>query len=107
MEVVHGTGNVFRDLGLPNPDTEQLLSLLACGIIRALDAQKLTVRAAQAMTGVAAADFSRIRNARLGQFTVDRLMTILAGLGQDVAVSVSVVPRVGVAGDVADAARAA
>jgi predicted XRE-type DNA-binding protein len=69
------------------------LSPLAAKIIGVLDDRKLTVRAAHEVTGVAAADFSRIRKANLGRFTIDRLMTILAGLGQEVEVSVSVHPR--------------
>jgi predicted XRE-type DNA-binding protein len=92
-EMIRGSGNVFRDLGLPDAGREQLRALLAAKIIGVLDEQKLTVRAAQALTGVAAADFSRIRNANLGRFTIDRLMTILSGLGQEVAVSVDVHPR--------------
>jgi predicted XRE-type DNA-binding protein len=58
-----------------------------------LDERKLTVRAAQKITGVAAADFSRIRKANLGRFTIDRLMSILSSLGQEVEVSVDVHPR--------------
>jgi hypothetical protein len=45
------------------------------------------------MTGFAAADFSRIRRAKLKGFTVDRLMTILDKLNREVRVSVSVMPR--------------
>ena len=92
-DIIRGSGNVFRDLGLPDAGREQLRALLAARIIGVLDERKLTVRAAQEMTGVAAADFSRIRNANLGRFTIDRLMTILSGLGQDVEVSVNVHPR--------------
>ena len=91
--VIRGSGNVFRDLGLPDSDREQLRAILAAQIIGVLDKQQLTVRAAQVLTGVAAADFSRIRNANLGRFTIDRLMTILAGLGQEVEVSVRVRAR--------------
>jgi predicted XRE-type DNA-binding protein len=93
MEIVRGTGNVFRDLGHPDADREQLRALLAARIIGLLDDRKLTVRAAQEITGVAAADFSRIRRANLGRFTIDRLMTILSALGQEVAVTVNVPPR--------------
>lgn len=89
FELVRGSGNVFRDLNQPNPDLEQLRSILAANIIRSLDDQKLTVRAAQEMTGFAAADFSRIRRANIGRFTVDRLMDMLSKLGQEVAVEVS------------------
>jgi len=45
------------------------------------------------LTGVAAADLSRISKANLGRFTIDRLMTILAGLGQKVKLTVKVHPR--------------
>lgn len=92
MDLIHGSGNVFQDLGLPDSAREQLRALLAAKIIGVLDDCKLTVRSAQDLTGVAAADFSRIRNARLGRFTIDRLLTILDRLGQDVAVSIDVRP---------------
>lgn len=91
IETIQGSGNVFRDLGLPNPELEQLRTSLAAEIIAVLDEQRLSVRQAQALTGIAAADFSRIRNARLGRFTVDRLMTILHRLGRPV--DVTVTPR--------------
>jgi predicted XRE-type DNA-binding protein len=93
IQIIRGSGNVFRDLGHPDADREQLRALLAARIIGVLDNRKLTVRAAHELTGVAAADFSRIRRANLGRFTIDRLMTILASLGQQVEVTVSVRPR--------------
>jgi predicted XRE-type DNA-binding protein len=80
LEVVRGSGNVFRDLGCENPDAEQFKALLAAEIIKALDREVLSVRAAHARTGIAATDFSRIRNADLGRFTVDRLMSIIKPL---------------------------
>lgn len=93
MEIIRGSGNVFRDLGLPDAGREQLRALLAAKIIGVLDERKLTVRAAQEQTGIAAADFSRIRQADLGRFTIDRLMTVLSRLGQEIEVSVNVHPR--------------
>ena len=92
IEVVRGSGNVFRDLGYENPDLEQLRAILAARIIDLLDKQRLTVRAAQARTGIAAADFSRIHNADLSRFTIDRLMTIINRLGAQVDVKVTVRP---------------
>ncbi len=89
FEFVPGSGNVFRDLGHPNPVLEQLRSILAARIIKALDDQALTVRKAAEVTGFAAADFSRIRRANLDRFTVDRLLTMLGKLGAEVEVTVS------------------
>ena len=90
LRTVHGSGNVFRDLGHPNADVEQIKAILAAQIIIALDARKLTVRAAQELTGIAAADFSRIRRVKLDRFTIDRLVAILNKLDRRVNVSVSV-----------------
>jgi predicted XRE-type DNA-binding protein len=90
LEAVRGSGNVFRDLGQKNADTEQFKAILAAEIIKALDRERLTVRAAHARTGIAAADFSRIRNADLGRFTADRLITVLNRLGSRVEVKVRV-----------------
>jgi predicted XRE-type DNA-binding protein len=90
LELVRGSGNVFRDLNLPNPDVAQLKAIFAAEILKILDSENLTVRAAHARTGVAAADFSRIRNADLGRFTLDRLISIINRLGSRVEVTVAV-----------------
>jgi predicted XRE-type DNA-binding protein len=90
LEVRCGNGNVFRDLRRKNADVEQFKATLAAEIIKALDREGLSVWGAQARTGIAAADFSRIRNADLGRFTVDRLMSIINRLGSRVEVKVKV-----------------
>ena len=93
MELVRGSGNVFADLGLPNPELEQLRASLAAEIGKSLTAEGWGVREAARRTGIAASEFSRIRNASLGRFTVDRLMLILGRLNCEVQVSVTVAPR--------------
>lgn len=93
MELIHGSGNVFRDFNRANANLEQLRAILAARIIGVLDDRGLSVRKAGEITGIAAADFSRIRRANLGRFTIDRLMTILDRLGQEVDVTVEVRPR--------------
>lgn len=89
LETVKGSGNVFRDFGYQNADVEQLKSQLAADIIRILDEQKLSVRKAATKTGFDHADFSRIRNADLGRFTIDRLVTVLNRLNQHVEIKVT------------------
>jgi predicted XRE-type DNA-binding protein len=93
IEIVRGSGNVFADLGAPDAALRQLKAILAAQVIHVLDKRKMTVREAHDKTGIAAADFSRLRQAKLDRFTVDRLMTILDRLGQKVDVSVSVHSR--------------
>jgi predicted XRE-type DNA-binding protein len=53
----------------------------------------MSVRSAGELTGIAAADFSRVRQAKLDRFTIDRLMTVLGRLDQKVDVAVNVRPR--------------
>ena len=88
FELVRGSGNVFHDFGVSNADAEQLRSILAAQIIKTLDERELTVREAESLTGIAAADFSRIRRANLRRFTIDRLITILNRLNRQVEVTV-------------------
>ncbi len=92
LDVVKGSGNVFRDFNYRNADVEQLKSKLAANIIRVLDAQKLSVRMAATETGFDHADFSRIRNVELGRFTIDRLVTVLNRLNQHVEIRVTPIP---------------
>ena len=93
FELVHGSGNVFRDFGDPDADILQLKAILAGKIIDVLDAGKISVRRAHELTGFAAADFSRVRQAKLQRFTLDRLISMLGKLDHDVEVSIDVKPR--------------
>ena len=89
FELIHGSGNVFRDFGRGNADVQQARALLAARIIRTLDQRGLSTREAEKLTGVSHSEFSRIRNARLERFTIDRMITILGKLDQDVEVNIT------------------
>lgn len=89
FEIVRGSGNIFADLGDPDADTRLIKARLAAEIIGILDRRHLGVRDAASLTGVAAADISRIRNADLGHFTIDRLVRVLNGLDRRVVFKVS------------------
>lgn len=93
FELVRGSGNVFRDFGYPDADVQQTKALLAAQIIGILNDEGLSTRKAQAKTGIAHADFVRIRTAKLDRFTIDRLMTVLNKLGRQVDVRIDVHPR--------------
>lgn len=92
LEVVSGSGNVFRDLGRIHADADQFKAILATEIIKTLDRERLTGQAAQVRTGIAAAAFSRFGRADLGRFTIDRLIMILHRLGSQVEVRVRIRP---------------
>lgn len=80
LEWTHGSGNVFRDFGDPHANLKQAQAVLAAQIISVLDKRSLSVHKAANITGFAAANFSRVRNADLGRFTLDKLMKMLAAI---------------------------
>jgi predicted XRE-type DNA-binding protein len=93
LELVRGSGNVFRDFGRVNASIEQARALLAAKIISTLDEKGLSTREAEKMTGVGHSEFSRIRNAKLERFTLDRMISILGKLDEDIEVNVTIKPR--------------
>ena len=84
FELVRGSGNIYRDFGHENAGLEQARALVAAEIIRNLDARNLSTREAERQTGVAHSEFSRIRNAQLRRFTLDRMIAILGKLDGDI-----------------------
>ena len=84
LEVLEGTGNAFRDLGIPDAETEQVKSGLAAEIIRTMREQALTHEAAARKAAVQRADISRICNVDLDRFTIDRLVRVARSLDPQV-----------------------
>lgn len=89
IELVRGSGNVYRDLARPNADLELARAVVAAKIIRILESRNLSTRDAEKLTGVAHTEFSRIRNTQLRRFTLDRLIALLGKLDENVEVNVS------------------
>jgi predicted XRE-type DNA-binding protein len=82
------TGNVFADLGLPHPEQEQLKARLTLQIYRLIKSRKLTQAQAGKIIGIAQPQVSLLMRNRSGNFSVERLMTFLTALGQDVEITV-------------------
>ena len=90
FELIRGSGNIYRDLDIPDADVRQLKAILAAEIIKTLDKKGLSVRKAQSVTGIDAGDFSRVRNAHFRRISVERLMAMINRLGSRVEVAVKV-----------------
>ncbi len=89
IEIVRGSDNVFRDFGDPNADVLLAKANLAAEIIGALNEKKLKGKKAVAVLQMSEADISRIRNADLKRFTIDRLVEALNCLSLHVKISVT------------------
>ena len=92
IELIRGSGNVYRDLERPDADVRQTKAILAANIISVLDERGWSTRKAEEMTGIDHSEFSRIRRPRLQRFTIDRLITVLNRLSQRVDVEIRVRP---------------
>lgn len=82
------SGNVFADLGLPNPAQEQLKAHLAREIHRIVEGRELTQTQAAKVLGIHQSQVSALMRARSGAFSVGRLIDFLTILGKDVEIGI-------------------
>ena len=87
-EFVKGSGNVFADMGLPNPEERQFKSELAVVIEMVIENLGITQAEAAAKMRMSQSDVSNIVRGRLKGYTVDRLLHALVSLGQDINLSI-------------------
>ena len=88
IEYEVGSGNVFKDLGLKNPEELLAKAKLASRIIDVIEARKLTQTAAAKILGVDQPKVSLIHLGRLDDFSIERLMRFLNALGHDLRITV-------------------
>jgi predicted XRE-type DNA-binding protein len=91
--ITRGTGNVFADLGYADAEERQAKLRLAHAINGVIARRRLTQAAAARKLGVNQPKVSALANYRLDGFSVERLMTFLTALGQDVEIVVRSKPR--------------
>ncbi|MGB8458931.1 MAG: helix-turn-helix transcriptional regulator [Candidatus Acidiferrum sp.] len=86
--VTQGSGNVFADLGLPNPEQELLKAQLTLQIYSILKDSGMTQVQIAKILGVQQPQVSLLMRNRAGNFSVGRLMEFLTALRQDVEITV-------------------
>lgn len=84
MHVEAGSGNVFADLGLPDPDEALAKAEVARRICAIITERGLTQERAAAVLGVDQPKVSALMRGKLSGFSTDRLFRLLNALGQDV-----------------------
>jgi predicted XRE-type DNA-binding protein len=88
MEVEVGSGNVFADLGFPDAAELDIKVRLAVEIVRLINARRLSQVAAAALLKINQPKVSALKHYKLDGFSVERLMTFLLALGQDVEIRI-------------------
>jgi predicted XRE-type DNA-binding protein len=82
--ITHGSTNVFADLGYEDSAERQTKTRLALAVNELLKNSKLKQREIATLLAIPQPKVSSLKNYRLDQFSVERLMEFLTALNQDV-----------------------
>jgi len=83
-----GSGNVFKDLGIPNAEEHLVKAQLVFKIDTIMKDRGLKQAAAADLLGIKQPDVSKMLRGDFKQFSVERLMRFLVALNQDVEIVV-------------------
>lgn len=87
-QVVSGSGNVFADLGLPEPDIALAKADLVRRIRGLIAERKLTQGKAAALLGLDQPKVSALVRGQVAGYSIDRLFRFLNALGQEIEITV-------------------
>ncbi len=82
------SGNVFADLGVPNPEEALAKAQLARAICLLIEKESLSQKEVAQRLGVDQPKVSALVRGRLTEFSTDRLLRFLLRLGHDVKINV-------------------
>jgi len=91
-DFVISSGNVFADLGVPNPEEALAKAELASKIASLIRERKLTQAKAAKLLGIDQPKVSKLLRGYLAGFSLERLMRFLLLLGQDIRITVEAAP---------------
>jgi predicted XRE-type DNA-binding protein len=97
-KITRGTRNVFADLGYADAGERQTKLRLAHAINEVIGRRRLTQAAAAEKLKINQPKVSALANYKLDGFSVERLMTFLTALDQDIDIVIKHKPRTRAAG---------
>lgn len=89
IDYEESSGNVFADIGLPNPEEALAKSQVAIEIRRIIKKKKLTQAKAAKILKIDQPKLSRLLRGYLTNFSLERLFRFLNDLGQDIYVTIT------------------
>jgi predicted XRE-type DNA-binding protein len=92
-KVTASSGNVFADLGLPNPEEHRVKATLALSIAEKIEERGLTQAEAAKVLGLSQPGISNLVRGKLEKYTIDRLMRYMRKLDYDVTISFKPKPK--------------
>ncbi len=93
ISIHEGSGNVFADLGLPNPDELLVKAELVRRISEIISRQNMTQVQAAELLGIDQPKISALLKGKLNGFSTERLFRFLNVLGCDVEIVVKTKPQ--------------
>ena len=93
VSVTRGSGNVFADIGLPNPEEHLVKAQLVSMIDDVIQARGLTQEDAATLMGIDQPKVSHLLRGRFRGFSTHRLLEFLTALGRDVEIVVRAAPK--------------
>lgn len=87
-DITPSIGNVFEDLGFQDAAERQTKIRLALAVNELLKVRKLKQREIAELLGITQPKVSALKNYRLDQFSVERLMEFLTSLNHDVEIMI-------------------
>ena len=88
IEMQASSGNVFADLGLPNPDEMLVKAELMRQIGQIVEQRTLTESQTAKLLATDAAEVAALLKGRIAEFSTERLFYFLNALDRDVEISV-------------------
>lgn len=93
QDIFQGSGNVFADIGLKNPEERLAKAELARQILTIITKRHLTQATAAEILGIDQPKVSALMRGKLSGFSLERLFHFLNALGRDVQIIVKAKPR--------------
>ncbi len=87
IEAHEGSGNVFADLGLPNPEARLLKASIVNELHRLIKGRGLTQVKAAKLVGIHQPDLSRLLRGDFDDYSAERLMKMLTVFEQDIEIT--------------------
>ena len=84
IEIEKGSGNVFKDLGLPNPEERLAKAQLVFVIDDIITKRGLGPAKAAKILGISKSELSTLLKGRLVDFSVSQLLVLLRKLDRDI-----------------------
>jgi predicted XRE-type DNA-binding protein len=89
LQVYSSSGNVFEDLGLPNPEELLIKAQLAHQISELIEMRHITQTDAAKILGIDQPKVSALMRGKLSGFSIDRLFRFLNALGNNVEIRIT------------------